>query len=208
MRKTVNELNKDPSFIDRKTLLSRENWSKAAISKFRLQEVKSKATRRNKTVARYYHLGQVIKVEKSDEFNKFIDELQQRKNFLKNLLENKNQLFDFIDSIKINVKKVNNVRKLAVDAYNRRYMKEKSDYIMLCHDSPFIDRLTVNYIRHNLTSYNENLLELLRKDKSRYAYKLFLKRLYGRIKQVYPDYSLDCDNQFYQKFPEERPIKN
>ena len=58
-----------------------------------------------------------------------------------------------------------------------------------------LNRWIVNYIRHNCTSYDQELLEICGKVGHEEAYSEFKKRLLQKIAVVYPAYADECRRQ-------------
>jgi len=110
----------------------------------------------------------------------------------------KQKLLDLINSIQITVKKVPNVLREAIDSYNNFHeslidedgepLKGYDNRASYDDDEEFLDRITLNYIRHNLTEYDESLSLLIGKVGKEEAYRLLNKRVTEAIKQVYPEY--------------------
>ena len=79
---------------------------------------------------------------------------------------------------KIKIKKVSNVKEKAIERY--KYKNGISDFIHYSDD--FINRITLNYIRHNCSNY-EQLLKTF--SNNEYCYDEFKKDFNGRINKVY-----------------------
>lgn len=62
-------------------------------------------------------------------------------------------------------------------------------------DSRTIQRWTVNYIRHNLTDYDEFLYSAKGKTGISFAYPLYRKAVLDRISDVYPYLCEECERQ-------------
>lgn len=63
----------------------------------------------------------------------------------------------------------------------------------------FLNRITVNYLRHKLTNYDDRLRVLYGKGGKNEAYVLLNKRIYEKISEQYPELSSECHRQLTQK---------
>jgi hypothetical protein len=63
-------------------------------------------------------------------------------------------------------------------------------------DPAFLKRITVNYIRHNLTRYDRELEDLAGKVGVRKAVMVIRRRVYDAIARVYPRYAAECERQW------------
>lgn len=106
------------------------------------------------------------------------------------------KLFDLVRSVKIIVHFEPHVLQAAMAAYNsygdaKRFADKNSSQL-------FLERIQVNYIRHNLTEYNMLVDALEGEIGSGKAY-LFLKtRTLDEISKVYPRLAHECDRQIKQ----------
>lgn len=62
-------------------------------------------------------------------------------------------------------------------------------------DIKFINRITVNHIRHNLSYYDEQLEKLFGKVGKKEAYFILNKKIYTEIGEVYPNLYHECKRQ-------------
>lgn len=64
----------------------------------------------------------------------------------------------------------------------------------------FLKRITVNYIRHNLTEYDNVIENTLRgKTGKNKLWFSFQKKIYDAIAEAYPVYAEECERQFKDK---------
>ena len=66
-------------------------------------------------------------------------------------------------------------------------------------DNKFIDRIKVNYIRHNLTDYDFLVEQASILEGSQEAIMLIKKRVYSEIAKAYPALKKECENQFARR---------
>ena len=129
---------------------------------------------------------------KSSEFVNLVGKnINRRLGALKSTNTKTEKLLSEIDRIKISVRVVESVEKLAIESYNSHNgYNEYFDYT-----KEFLDRITVNYIRHELTNYEEDLDLIFGKVGKIKAYELLNTFVYDKIKKAYPEYSEECDRQ-------------
>jgi hypothetical protein len=73
----------------------------------------------------------------------------------------------------------------------------REDYIRAAPDSDplFVERIVVNYLRHELTSYEAELGRLFGKVGRADATSVIRERVYGAIADAYPELAAECDRQ-------------
>ncbi len=69
-------------------------------------------------------------------------------------------------------------------------------------DPAFLERITVNYIRHHLTSYDTHLEQVAGQSGVRQAGKLIRRRMYDEIARAYPGYAGECQRQMQARYGE------
>ena len=91
----------------------------------------------------------------------------------------------------------------ACDKYNHFHDGLDSDHDWLQastdSDSCFLDRITVNYLRHQLSSYEKEIEEVFGKVGVRQAYKEINRKVYAAISEAYPVLSKECHRQLKGK---------
>lgn len=106
-----------------------------------------------------------------------------------------------VDSFSVRVRKVKNVVARAIKSYNDfnllndRFCCNVSE----CSEKRFLDRIVVNYIRHELTEYDNQLFEIFGKTGKNEAYITINERIYSKISKIYPEYAEECRNQLNKK---------
>jgi len=151
-----------------------------------------------------YLIERVNGIENSEIFSELKKRSMKRSESMKKVARMKEkELLGYIDSIKIEVKEMNieKIKKLAINEYND-HQDETGHFENIIIkgriDIAFLNRIMVNYIRHNLTSY-ENLLEELKnkvgKDK---AYMKLKKKILEKIAEVYPMLKDECNRQMIE----------
>ena len=91
----------------------------------------------------------------------------------------------------------------ACDAYNHFHNSLNFDHdwsqASVNSDSVFLDRITVNYLRHQLTSYEEELSKTFGKVGVKEAYKIINQKIYAAISESYPVLAQECKWQLRTK---------
>lgn len=66
-------------------------------------------------------------------------------------------------------------------------------------DPAFLERITVNYLRHELTNYEEQLWALFGRVGRNEAEELVRERVYRAIAEAYPELAAECDRQLARR---------
>lgn len=118
----------------------------------------------------------------------------------KNLIEEMQSVSDKIIITKMNMQEL---RKRTIDERNDyyAYLAEDCEIYRTTYgaDEETQDRWMVNYIRHNLTEYDEELDRLYGRTGKDEAYFLFFKALLQKIATVYPNLEEECKRQIQRK---------
>jgi len=115
------------------------------------------------------------------------------------------EILKYIDSIEIKVEKMDmkKIKKLAIEEYNSRQIESGHVENMILYekylDNAFLSRIMVNYIRHNLTSYEDLLEELKGKEGKYEAYIKLKNKILEKIAEVYPELREECNRQMVIK---------
>jgi hypothetical protein len=176
--------------------LKKRGWTDNIIQKMQLQPDKvvknpcfSKAP-----PMKLFLISQVENCEKTEQFAALVDKSKRRKIGASKAVKTKTKkLFAFIDSVEIKVQFVPEplLTEKAIHAYNTWQNNRPSVingnnegfYADINSDSSFLDRIKSNYIRHNLTNYDEILEEIKGKTGITEVYPELKKRVQERIKE-------------------------
>lgn len=124
------------------------------------------------------------------------------------LLKNQEMLLQSIKSIKVKKLDNNKLVRLTLQAKNDWYDYQSdlrgtfNDFDPNSADKKTLDRWVVNYIRHNLTSYDDNLEQIAGKTGIAKLYKTLEFAVMERIASTYPQYREEVQRQLATKFPE------
>jgi len=191
-------------FITKTDLISIRKWSDRLIKKYMPvpDEIRNNPYYGQASTMKLYKISRVEAIEKNEQFLiDFQKTILRRKSSLKMVETKKDNLFIQISELPISVEIIprNELITLVIDAYNdRNYYK---DYLTLRDlDQSTLERLTVNYIRHELTSYDQCLGLIFSKVGKKEGYRLLIERIYNCISESYPELTRECTLQFRRKF--------
>ena len=102
------------------------------------------------------------------------------------------------------------VKRLNMGDLHKRTLEAKQDYYdwryydTYYHDAyeadeETQDRWMVNYIRHNLTSYDEELWNMSGKTGKGKAYLIYFEAVLHKIAEIYPELKDECESQIERK---------
>lgn len=119
-----------------------------------------------------------------------------------NPYERRKHLYDQVKNLHISVKKINYDCLLieSINHYNTRLGvgQNISELGNLNKDTvakDVLDRIMVNFIRHTLTTYHDELHQIHGKLGQHTAYYLLKRKILDTIKGVYPFLTKECDRQ-------------
>lgn len=201
--------------ITKKALKTR-GWTDKAIDLF-LKTHDKEANNpifRTASPMKLYLTERVEKVEHTKEFQNFQTKNKSKKEGSQKAVETKKKnLLNEINNWKITLenKDMEVIKKNAIYSYNQ-FKQERSDeseegnYDFIPanskSDKVFLNRIMVNYLRHNLSNYDDKLEEIFGKVGKVEAYCIINKKIYSKIAEVYPTLQDECDNQLMRKLDE------
>ena len=191
-------------FITKTDLISIRKWTDRLIKKYMPvpDEIRNNPHYGRASKMKLYKISRVESIEKNEHFLiDFQKTILRRKSSLKMVETKKDNLLIQISELPISVEIIPRYEliPLVIDAYNdRNYYK---DYLTLRDlDQSTLERLTVNYIRHQLTSYDQCLGLIFSKVGKKEGYRLLIERIYNCISESYPELTRECTLQFRRKF--------
>ena len=191
-------------FITKTDLISKRKWTDALLKKYMSEPdlIKNNPHYGRASEMKLYKISRVESIEKNEHFLiDFQKTILRRKSSAKMVETKKDNLLIEIFELPISVEFIprNELVPLVIDDYNdRNYYK---DYLTLRDlDQSTLERLTVNYIRHQLTSYDQCLGLIFSKVGKKEGYRLLIERIYNCISESYPELTRECTLQFRRKF--------
>ena len=181
------------------TELKERNWNARQIKKLLAEVDNYRPNPRFKTAApmRFWLITKVEQLEKSDDFLK-LKTSAARKLGAKKAVETKtSKLLADIEKMPVHVTLVPKVVAKAVKHYNdyRFQMGYDFECASIHSDISFLDRITVNYIRHNLTEYDSNLEKIAGKVGIAIGVNNIRAKIFQEIINIYPQYTRECKRQ-------------
>jgi hypothetical protein len=184
-----------------KTAVKERGWTDAGIKKFLGEPDTTKRNPRygNAAPMSLYKVERVEAVEKTDEFAVWKTKSEVRKSCAAKAVQTKtSETVAAIDGWipRIPTLKLNEVKRQAIESYND-YNTWSEDH-KSCNknsDPLFLERIMVNYIRHELTEYDELLSMLGGWIGIREAIELVRERVYTAIAEKYPKLADECSRQ-------------
>lgn len=194
----------EKQFISLSYLLERKDWSPATVDRFlgkpdRLYT--NPYCRRSK--AALYSLHRVEAAERSRAFNENAVKLRARKAAAAKAAQTKlDQLLKQVAAMEVQVKvlPLARVEQEAIASYNgfvgRQFDGEQASKNS---DRAFLERITVNYIRHELTEYDHQLWVVAGKSGAVTARMQIAQRIFGAIADAYPGFEEECRRQLKRR---------
>lgn len=191
--------------------LKERGWTDRIIKKFipLCDKEKKNPYYASTSPMKLYLSKRVEQIEQTGEFKKEFIKSQPRKKSSQKAVKTKLQkIKDYIKDLKITVQKIpiDIIEQKAVKDYNNfkegiSFEREDFEYqtATLNSDTLFLNRICVNYIRHNLTIYENELEKIFGKVGSKEAYRLLNEKIYSVISNTYPIFSDECSNQLLRK---------
>lgn len=205
-----------PKLIYKSTLLKRPGWTLKTLEIFdpRVAKEVPNSHYRSGPKSKLYMLTEIESIEKTEEFQNWVEKNQKRIKGAEKAVETKiHNLFELIDQMSVKVRYVGDVLEKAIKTYNRWQEDEFQYFEDLYGDTDFevrhlnkksdpdvLERIVVNYIRHKLTNYDRELEKIVGKVGKQFGYKKINQKIYDSIKEAYPEYADECDRQLQYKF--------
>lgn len=93
----------------------------------------------------------------------------------------------------------------AIRAYNARNINtydSAGEFAMPTSPPEFLERITVNYIRHELTDYDRELSQQAHKAGAEAARRIIRHKVYAAIADAYPRFAAECQRQIERRSAE------
>lgn len=189
-----------------KTQLKERGWSEKMIETLYGEPYMTRKIGRYCTEY-LYHPMRVYNIEGTRKFKELSAKYLQRKKKAKEVSNNrKNSVIERAQTlpIKVVVSDYKTVMRKAIEHWNyrqeerclnRMWQEFDFQYATMDSDQSFLERITVNYIRHNLTCY-DRLLNSHNGTTGKYeAIRILQARIYDEIAKAYPAFAEECQRQ-------------
>lgn len=207
-RRGVKNINKEKEMYYNKSQLKKRGWTDSIIKKMSLTPdlLKQNPFYKKASQMKLYLTKSIEELENTEQFIKLIEKSAKRKkSAIKSVEKKTNNLINYVESLKITVQKISleRLKKYAIANYNDfeshksawDHNYEPNYYEPNDYDSDFLARIQVNYIRHQLTSYDKELKGMLGKTGKCKAYEILKNRVLDEIAKQYPTLENECQKQ-------------
>lgn len=185
--------------------LKERGWTEGSIKKF-LKEPDKMAQNPFYSKApemRLYLLERIEETEKQEDFQNWLNKSKPgREKISRKSLETaekrRKELFDYINSLEIEIEKLEDksLYKLATRHYENLWgSRGKDKFVENGADKNFLNRISVNMLRHECSNYEEELGEIFGQIGVDEAYILLKNKVLNKIAEVYPFLAAECEKQ-------------
>lgn len=197
------------------TLTARDGWTKGAVERF-LGEPDVFAENpnyRSGPPMRLYDLSRVIEAEMSEDFKAFVTSNAGRvAGAAKSVRTRTQQLLAEVAAMPMTLKEKRSLEEVTRAAYgswkaNKDVVAWERGWEDPSHErfeelsDDFKNRVTVNYLRHERTEYDNRLEDLSARAGKEQAYSAIRNRIFGMIAERYPDLANECKSQGWEGVP-------
>lgn len=196
----------DEAVLFTMTQLKQRGWTEALVKKFLDAPDATRPNPHYKSAApmRLYTASRVGAVELCEDWRRAAERSRVRSEAGKAVASRKAaELVDRAEQLPITITRLplDQLQKRAIASYNafheellweRGHDYERAD---AKSDPAFLSRITVNYIRHYLTTYDRHLQEVAGRIGVSLAIATIRRRIYAAICATYPEYAEECQRQ-------------
>jgi len=186
----------DRAYLTKSALLERAGWTATLVGRLLGEPDQRKKMFGRTMPLALYAVARIEEAEAGAYFAQAQASIDKRKTAAAKAVATKTaKLMAAIDAMPITVQRLGlaNVRKQAIDSYNTR--SRGDSFASQADDQAFLQRITVNFIRHELTEYDVALWEVAGKTGIARAIAEIRRRVYSAIAQAYPALSAECERQ-------------
>ncbi len=198
-----------------KTNLKDRGWTNTLVKLFLPtcdDEVENPYHRSGPPIKRF-NRERVLAIEAGSEFQEAMSRSEKRKQGAQKAIETKiermEQWAESLPPVELHPMDKATLQKKAVDHYNSiwdgydengRFREENCRRANGTEDDQFLDRITVNYIPHSLTGYEERLLKTRGKVGSEDARNIIRSDILNAIASAYPWLEKECKSQDVRRY--------
>jgi len=186
----------DRAHLTKSALLERAGWTATLVSRLLGEPDQRKKVFGRSAPLALYAVARIEQAEAGSEFAQAQAPIAKRKTAAAKAVATKTaKLMAAIEAMPITVEQIGlaEAQRQAIDSYNMRSRGES--FASNADDSAFLERITVNFIRHELTEYEVALWEVAGKAGIARAVAEIRRRVYSAIAQAYPSLSAECERQ-------------
>lgn len=195
--------------IDRKKLFSSpemkvRGWTDAAIKKFAAEHDDERANPYHKSgpPMKLYLRARVKRIELRKTWIAWQAGSTVRKQSSAEAVHTKKEkLQEYVDSIVVEVPQMTEeeLTARAIRHYNDMWSGTEKDRASEKSSQDFLDRISVNYLRHELTKYEQHLGEIAGKTGAVDCRTSIRRKVYDAIMDAYPDLGFECYGQMKKR---------
>ena len=187
-------------FVTKTQLKQERGWSEKAIETLlgQCDEEKCNPHYQCAPPMKLYLMDRILKAELSAEFIRFKEAKDKRSVSSKRVAAARREaLINEIRVKPITIPRITGYRKVACQHYNELWSSRgRGDKSASTSDTAeFINRISVNYLRHVVSSYEEELMSVYRKTGACDARIVIRNAVLDAIARTYPELSCECDRQ-------------
>lgn len=175
-------------------------WTDAAIKKFlgEADDTKVNPMYKNAAPMQLYLDSRVKAVSRTQEYKDFMSKSAARKVAAKKAVKTKHdQLMEELENIEVTVTVLpkDKLLQFAIDSYNDWNWHRDVESASKNSDKAFLDRIQVNFIRHNLTEYDEHLYGIKGRVGIYFGVDRIRDVIFEEIAKAYPYLAHECKRQ-------------
>lgn len=180
--------------------LRERGWTRVSIDRFLDEPDETSINMRHKCgpPVCWYLLTRVEKIEKSSAFRRWKESSQERSVRAKDVAERQSaRLKDEVEAWEPHVPlhSLDAIREAAIASYNDWVRETDRDRAHDDSSPDFLERIMVNYIRHELVNYDALLVHVAGRIGAEDARELVRMQVYSAIADTYPDLKGECHRQ-------------
>lgn len=187
--------------------LRKRGWTPGLVRRFLGEQDKLAQNPHYRSAApvRLYFLARVVAAESTPGFAVAKTRAEKQSRNSKTLAQHRrDQLLREIAELKVVVRKIEPAALLccAIAHYNSRLHERdrgESTPASEASDKAFLDRIQVNYVRHELTAYDRTLEATAGRVGVAEAIDAIREKVYDAISEAYEELSSECERQFLER---------
>lgn len=184
-----------------KTDIKQRGWNDLLINSLLGKPDKTKRNPhyRSATPMSLYLEERVNEAEKTEDFINHIANRESRVAAAQKAVATKtSNIIDYVNNLEISIPYIipDLLTKKACRHYEELWAERGESRSAVGGDIVFINRITVNYLRHECSNYEYELAAIYKKTGKGKAYDLLKSRILDAIAEKYPELKAECINQY------------
>ena len=192
MQKSSSQEMNETEYLTQQAVLVR-GWSKSMINQFLGEPDKTKRNPKgmNAPKIKLFDLKRVLEAEESSAFEELmVAAIKRSKVAQRSAATRKQKTLDYVKSLTISLPSFSpsELELAAIRAYNSLWYDRNNDekHAKTGDDPMFLMRIAVNYLRHECTEYDDELVRLFGHTGKQEARLELRKKIFSEIMNVYP----------------------